>query len=82
MEINACDPADSPLLTPTPMVTAEELRNARSSHLPHLPPSKVNRNGGCKQLGNRIWPQIAEVHVKGMNSVSPEACIFPYTEER
>ena len=21
--------------------------------------------------------QIAEVHVKGMNSVSPEACIFP-----
>ena len=27
-------------------------------------------NGGCKQLGNRIWPQIAEVHVKRMNSVS------------
>ena len=26
------------------------------------------------------WPQTAEVHVKGMNSVSPEACIFPYIE--
>ena len=30
--------------------------------------------------GNRIWCQVAEVHVKGMNSVSPEACIFPYRE--
>jgi len=29
----------------------------------------------------RIWPQIAEVHVKGMNSTSAEACIFPYKEE-
>ena len=24
--------------------------------------------------------QIAEVHMKGMNSVSPEACTFPYKE--
>ena len=28
-----------------------------------------------------VWLQIAEVHMKGMNSVSPEACIFPYIEE-
>jgi len=26
------------------------------------------------------WPQRAEVHVKGMNSVRPEACIFPHKE--
>ena len=26
------------------------------------------------------WPQIAEVRVKWINSVSPEACIFPHTE--
>ena len=25
-------------------------------------------------------PQIAEVHMKRMNSVSPEACLFPYIE--
>ena len=29
----------------------------------------------CKK---QDWLQIAEVHMKGMNSVSPEACIFPY----
>ena len=27
------------------------------------------------------WPQIAEVHIKGMISVSPDSCIFPYTEK-
>ena len=26
------------------------------------------------------WPQRAEVHLIGMNSVSPEACVFPYIE--
>ena len=36
-------------------------------------------------LGQLRWTkkgllQIAEVHMKGMNSRSPEACIFPYTE--
>ena len=30
-----------------------------------------------KQSRNRMWPQIAGVHTKGMNSVSPEATIFP-----
>ena len=34
--------------------------------------SKVNKE--------QDWPQIAEVHMKGINLVSPEACIFPYTE--
>ena len=28
------------------------------------------------------WSQIAEVHVKGMISVSPDSCIFPYIEKR
>ena len=36
--------------------------------------------GECKKQGEQDCPQIAEVHMKGMNSVSPEACIFPYTE--
>ena len=50
-----------------------------------LPPPKViaEELGECKKQdghGNRIWPQAAEVHMKEMNSVSPEAYIFPYTE--
>ena len=32
--------------------------------------SKVNRRQG--------WPQIAEVPMKGLNSASPEVCVFPY----
>ena len=26
------------------------------------------------------WPQISEIHIRGMNSVSPEAYIFPHKE--
>ena len=29
----------------------------------------------------RYWPQIAEVHIKGMISVSPDSCIFSNTEK-
>ena len=57
-----------------------------------LPPPRViaeKLGGREKQLsttpsgdgGNRIGPRLApEVYMKGMNSVGPEACIFPYTE--
>ena len=34
-----------------------------------------NQEAGC-------WPWIAEMYMKEMISVSPDACIFPYTEER
>ena len=30
---------------------------------------------------HKILAQIAEVHIKGMTSVSPDFCIFPYTEK-
>ena len=33
------------------------------------------RNTGC-------WPRRAEMHLKGMISMSPESCIFPYVEKR
>ena len=39
--------------------------------------------GECKKqqcARKQGWPQIAEVHMKGMNSVSPKAYIFPYLE--
>ena len=28
--------------------------------------------GGCEKSKNRIWPQIAEGHIKGRNSGAPE----------
>jgi len=27
-------------------------------------------------------PRIAEMHLKGMISVSPDSCIFPYIEKK
>ena len=37
------------------------------------------RNSGWKITGH--WSQIAEVHIKEIISVSPDSCIFPYTEK-
>ena len=34
-----------------------------------------------QELKTRHWPQIAEVYIKGMISVSPDSCIFPYIEK-
>ena len=57
-EHNACDPAD----TATPHHDCWGAGERMQESAPHLPPLMV--------AGNRIWPQIAEVHMKGMNSVS------------
>ena len=51
------------------------VRRARGSHLPHPPPLTVNEELGCEQSKSRIWPQIAEIHMKEIISVSPDACI-------
>ena len=37
------------------------------------PPRKPESTG--------YWPQRAEVQIKGIISLSPESCIFPYTEK-
>ena len=29
----------------------------------------------------RYWPQMADIHIKGMISVSSDSCIFSYIEE-
>ena len=51
------------------------------------PADAASRLGDCRGAGGmpearcrrkQDWPKIAEVHENGMNSVSPEACIFPY----
>ena len=37
------------------------------------------RSSGYENIGS--GPQIAEIHIKGMISVSPDSCIFPHTEK-
>ena len=36
-------------------------------------------NSGYENIG--YWPQIAEEHIKGIISVSPDSHIFPYIEK-
>ena len=47
-------------------------------------PNSDHRGAGGMQEARwtmkQDWPWRAEVPKTGMNSVSPEACIFPYTE--
>ena len=60
--------AGIPQMPPPLRVIAEDLGKARSSHL-HI----HHPLGGARK---QEWPQRAEVHMKGKNSQSPEACIF------
>ena len=53
-------------LQPLPMVSTEEL--------------KLLKKKKKKKTGN--WPQIAEMHMKEVISVSPDSCIFPYIEKQ
>lgn len=57
------------------------LQSRRCCHAPVVIAEELAGGGGgrwdMRNQKNRIWPQIAEVHMKGMNSASSEACIFP-----
>ena len=58
-------------MLPALKVTAEELGECKKKlKETATPPS---------EQGNQIWPNRAEVHMKGMNLVSQEVCIFSYT---
>ena len=57
-------------MLPALKVTAEELGECKKKlKETATPPS---------EQGNQIWPNRAEVHMKGMNLVSQEVCIFSY----
>ena len=43
------------------------------------PKGEPGGNSGCENTG--YWPQIAEVHIKGMISVSLDLCLFLYKEK-
>lgn len=46
--------------------------------VPAAAPNNVHR--GKFRMEIRYWPQIVKMLVKGMISISPDPCIFPYTE--
>jgi len=43
-----------------------------------LPAASLEETQGVKK---EYWPQIAEVRIRGMISVSPDSCIFSYIEK-
>ena len=59
-----------------------ELPKLRSSRCCHTPRWLLRNWGNARSKGTKkqVWLQIAEIPMKGMNSMSPEACIFPDTE--
>ena len=50
-----------------------------SHHTAATPEGSPWGNTGCENTG--YWPQRAEVPIKGMISMSPDLCIFPYIEK-
>ena len=69
--------------TDTYMVGLRELRmetkGCLPSHCSH--PLIVDPEAFPGWIKAEKWPQIAEVHIKGMISVSPDSCIFLYKEK-
>ena len=43
------------------------------------PEAELRGNSGCEITG--YWPQIAEVHIRGMISVNPDSCILSCIEK-
>ena len=50
---------------------------AASATLSGEPGTNAKKNPVAK-----CWPQGAEMHMAAMIAVSPDSCIFPYTEKR
>ena len=61
----------------SPERTQERYKECLSSsrHTVATPKGGPWGNSGCENTG--YWPQIAEIHIKGMISMSPDPCIFP-----
>ena len=49
-----------------------------SSHQTAATPKGEPRGKEVQDMKRVYWPQTAEVHIKGMISVSPGSCIFPF----
>ena len=60
---------------PEETLEGKEYQPSSSHQTAATPYSESWGNSGCENT--RYWPQIAEVHIKGMISVSPDSCIFP-----
>ena len=65
-------------------VSYEETKEGNKECLPSIshqtaPDYEPWGNSGCENIG--YWPQIAEVHIKGMISVGPDPWILPHIEK-
>ena len=57
----------------------EEYPGSNSHQIAATPYSEPKGAQEVKSTG--YWPQIPEMHAKGMSSVSPDSYIFPYVEK-
>ena len=62
----------------SPDGTQDRNRMLSLSHKPLQPPPNGAPWRGLGWENTGYWPQIAEVHIKGMISIRPEFCIFPH----
>ena len=63
------------LITIARRIIPEILQTSECSHSLWWAPRKL------RMWKTGYWPRIAEMHMKGMVSVSPDSCIFPYIEK-
>ena len=75
--------SQSSAIAATSTVSPEGTQEGNREYLPSSShQTAATLDGAASERENtRYWPQIAEVHIKGMMSVSPDSCIFPYVEK-
>ena len=89
MKNTACHISKQRMLQPsshhiivTPTVSTEEIQDGG-----RMPPQSSSQSCShpwqctLRWENAEYWSQIPEVHIKGMIWVSPDSCIFPYTEK-
>ena len=72
------DTMDGELVSPE---GTEEEKNTCHPAAISLQPLPTGSLEETQDVKTGYWPQIAEVYIKGMISVSPDSCIFPYMEK-
>ena len=65
------------------MVSWWALRALREERMPatQQPPAAASPLRRLRMRKHGYWPHTAEVHSKGMLSVSPDSCVFPYIKK-
>ena len=74
-----CSHQDGELVNPEGSQEGNEYPSSRSPQSAATLHGELWGHSGCENTEH--WTQIAEVHIKGMISVSPNSGIFPYIEK-